>query len=167
MFDSLRTRIADAIAPELAERRKLLEREANTDALTGLANRRAFDLARAGAEADPQLAILVIDADHFGQVNKLRGQVAGDKLLQALARRIVDVAASFGLGARCFRIGGDEFAILVPVHQVAALRSQIERIRHQVADHLIVTLTGTYGPTYGTACAQLQARKQTRKGDQS
>lgn len=164
MFDSFRITIADLIAPELATERRALERAANTDHLTGLASRRAFDLALPGAERDPQIAILVFDANNFGKVNKINGHQAGDQLLRSMAQAIRACADRFDLGARCFRTGGDEFAILVPARLVDTLRADIEQAAtYQVNSDLEVSLTGTYAGTYSAADALLQARKAKRK----
>lgn len=88
-----------------------------TDALTGLANRRAFDIRLAQEYSREQrngkpLALLVLDVDHFKQYNDHYGHPAGDAVLQALADilrrskgRISDLAV---------RLGGEEFGILLP-----------------------------------------------------
>jgi diguanylate cyclase (GGDEF)-like protein len=83
-----------------------------TDLLTGLASRRAF-LARLGEAADlPQgVALLVVDLDNFKAVNDSTGHAAGDALLVQLSARLRRVLQPGNLAAR---IGGDEFAALLP-----------------------------------------------------
>ncbi|KQT85381.1 diguanylate cyclase [Aurantimonas sp. Leaf443] len=102
-----------------------LARLATTDALTTLANRRSFDETIAGhfacAEGErAALSLLVLDADHFKRVNDEHGHDVGDAVLQALAERL---AADLRLSNdRIFRIGGEEFAVLLPgTSQAAAL----------------------------------------------
>ena len=85
--------------------RDRLEHAATHDALTGLANRRAFDEAIAGNGAD---GLLFIDVDDFKAVNDEFGHAVGDAVLAEIARRI-DGASGNHLAAR---IGGDEFAVL-------------------------------------------------------
>ncbi len=88
-------------------------REALTDGLTGLANRRALlaDLERAVARAtmdDPRVCI-VLDLDGFKAYNDAFGHPAGDKLLSRLGQRLQDVVGEQG---KAYRLGGDEFCVL-------------------------------------------------------
>ncbi len=89
--------------------------EALTDGLTGLGNHRAFqdelDRQVIAARADGEsLALLVVDLDELKQVNELQGHAAGDDLLQATSRVIAAVLPRHDRG---FRIGGDEFALVL------------------------------------------------------
>ncbi len=99
--------------------RTLLEREreiASHDALTGLLNRRAFFEA-GNAEADRSrryghpLAVAYLDLDNFKRLNDRQGHEAGDRALQAVAKRLV---GSLRNTDRLARLGGDEFAVLLP-----------------------------------------------------
>ncbi len=92
---------------------------ANTDALTGLANRRAFRerldqrIATSG-EADRGFAVVFADIDDFKQVNDTHGHDVGDALLHEFAERIHTVVAhEAGPQAMLARLGGDEFVLLV------------------------------------------------------
>jgi diguanylate cyclase (GGDEF)-like protein len=90
-------------------------REARTDALTGLANRRRFfsDLAAELTEArrsSGSLALLLVDLDRFKELNDSLGHHAGDALLREMGPRLRRAA---GEGARLARLGGDEFAVVV------------------------------------------------------
>jgi diguanylate cyclase (GGDEF)-like protein len=101
----------------LREQGQALEQQSLTDPLTRLANRRAFDRALAagvaqGRRSGAALSLLILDVDHFKAYNDLHGHPAGDAVLVALGRvlreaasRPADVAA---------RIGGEEFALLLP-----------------------------------------------------
>ncbi len=89
-----------------------LQREARTDALTGLGNRRRLfaDLERACAGAEHPIALVVFDLDGFKTYNDTFGHAAGDQLLQRLATRLREGIAGRGRG---YRLGGDEFCAIV------------------------------------------------------
>ncbi len=89
-----------------------LRRQASTDELTGLPNRRAF-YARADAQLagdDPDLALLLLDLDRFKEVNDSLGHLVGDQLLIQIGLRLSQELRDGDLVAR---LGGDEFAILL------------------------------------------------------
>ena len=102
---------------ERKEAEALLLRRATHDGLTGLPNREHFlgmfrDQIRAAGPTN-SCAIFMLDLDHFKEVNDTLGHAAGDVLLHAIAPRVRVLIAQFA-GATIARIGGDEFAILVP-----------------------------------------------------
>jgi len=112
-----------------------LETAALTDALTGTANRRAFDefltqsWARCHAESQP-LSLLMVDVDHFKAFNDRYGHQAGDRCLQTVAeaigtclRRPVDLLA---------RWGGEEFAVVITDADAQAVAQVAQRIRQAV-----------------------------------
>ena len=114
-----------------------LEHLAQTDALTQLLNRRvlttrmATEMVRA-QRYDATLALLMIDLDHFKQVNDRYGHLVGDEVLRDLggilreAVRTIDVAA---------RYGGEEFVVLLPETDDAGAEAFAERLRARVAAH--------------------------------
>lgn len=108
---------------------------ARTDALTGLANRRAFDealereVARAERSGAP-LALLAVDLDRFKQVNDVHGHAAGDAALVAAAGR---ARAALREGDLLARVGGEELAALLPGAGLADAREAGERVRAAVA----------------------------------
>ena len=106
-------------------------RESQLDALTELANRRAFDAAVARAVAQPAgspRALVMIDLDHFKQINDRHGHVVGDETLRVLAAAMKRSCRSSDLPAR---LGGDEFAVLVDADSAAALQLA-QRLRGQL-----------------------------------
>lgn len=107
------------------------ERRANVDALTQLANRAAFNLALSHLScSDPGTwALFVLDLDNLKVVNDSFGHHAGDQLLQAVAGRTATAASP----NRTFRIGGDEFAILV---QSPEALCDLETLAHRILDTL-------------------------------
>ena len=92
-----------------------LEQLSNEDPLTGLANRRRWDAGLAAAcsaaGADAPLSVVLIDVDHFKQVNDRLGHAAGDALLRDLAALLRSRVRADDLAAR---LGGDELAVLLP-----------------------------------------------------
>ncbi|GAA3397247.1 diguanylate cyclase domain-containing protein [Cryptosporangium minutisporangium] len=100
------------LAAELTRQRAQLAYQAFHDPLTGLANRTLFaerlDAALAAGRAP---SVLLVDLDGFKAVNDSRGHAAGDQLLVTVARRL---RASVGSADTVARMGGDEFAVLVP-----------------------------------------------------
>jgi diguanylate cyclase (GGDEF)-like protein len=114
------------------ERTELEQRKAAlTDALTGVANRRAFFdfgerlLARTLADRRPA-ALLLFDLDRFKEVNDTAGHEAGDTLLRAFARL---VAGSVRPGDLFSRVGGEEFACLLPNVSMDEALQIAERLR--------------------------------------
>jgi diguanylate cyclase (GGDEF)-like protein len=100
-----------AIAMDRQARVAEREKRASTDQLTGLENRAAFNalLARLDCSKPGEWAILIVDLDNLKVVNDGFGHHAGDLLIQAAAARMARVA----FPERMFRIGGDEFAVIV------------------------------------------------------
>jgi len=112
-----------------------LEELATTDALTGLKNRRKFDTAidsewRRAARYKTQLALLMIDADHFKSYNDNFGHQAGDQVLIGVAICISDSVRRAGDCAA--RYGGEEFAVLLPGLSAAEALGVAETIRQKV-----------------------------------
>ncbi|PWW02149.1 diguanylate cyclase (GGDEF)-like protein [Hoeflea marina] len=121
---------------ELKRQRRELTRLAWTDSLTGALNRHRFmelaetEVGRA-SRSGKNLAMLLIDADHFKQINDRFGHAAGDCVLQELVRRWQRVLrAEDVLG----RIGGEEFCVLLPEVSVSNAMAIAERLRRVAAD---------------------------------
>jgi len=103
-----------------------LEQLSRTDSLTGLSNRRALDSARASAERDWTGAVLMIDIDHFKQVNDEHGHGCGDLVLVALGQIL---SANTRAEDRVLRWGGEEFLIVSRRIDIDAALLLAERIR--------------------------------------
>ncbi|MFW5834244.1 MAG: GGDEF domain-containing protein [Pseudomonadota bacterium] len=109
--------------------------EAETDALTGLGNRKRFDrrlreLAAAACENDTPLSLLFADIDHFKSFNDTYGHVLGDRVLSLVAGKLREVAGS---GVEVFRYGGEEFAMLAFDAELIAAVEVAETVRRAVA----------------------------------
>lgn len=116
----------------------LLERlrgEARTDPLTGLLNRRGFnehasrELAHAGRDSRP-IALATFDIDHFKLINDEHGHVVGDRVLAHIARLLSNEARGIDVAAR---LGGEEFAVLMPGSDQAGAEAFAERVRRALA----------------------------------
>ncbi|MFC4071287.1 GGDEF domain-containing protein [Actinoplanes subglobosus] len=103
--------------------RAVLETQATSDALTGAANRRAFDSelgrAVAAARADDPVALIMIDVDHFKTINDTWGHAVGDLALRTVADSLREAAE--GRRHMVARLGGDEFAVLLHASPYAAV----------------------------------------------
>jgi diguanylate cyclase (GGDEF)-like protein len=118
------------LARSLAE----LQRQARHDGLTGLLNRKSLDEQLAAELARAQrhghlLSLMVIDVDHFKDLNDRLGHPSGDHALRTLADIFLATTRESDF---CFRYGGDEFAILMPATDLAAARCTAERIRRRI-----------------------------------
>ena len=133
-----------SVALENARRHRLVERQAATDELTGLPNRRLFMRSLGGEIARVRrtgevFGVVMLDLDDFKRVNDLYGHDAGDRALKALAgvlrgaMRETDVAA---------RIGGEEFACLLPSSDETGAQGLAERIRGDLAGCVIALPDG-------------------------
>ena len=119
---------------DLVERAAQLEELATIDALCGVYNRRQFN-SLAGSEWNRfqryhrPLSVIVLDIDHFKQINDRHGHSVGDRAISHVAalckeeRRSTDVVA---------RLGGDEFVILLPETTLARARAVAERLRERI-----------------------------------
>jgi diguanylate cyclase (GGDEF)-like protein len=108
-----------------------VSRRARTDSLTGLANRRHFDeqLRRVVAETDRfggTCSLILVDLDHFKQVNDQHGHEAGDMVLKHVAQVLGDAVRTVDL---CARYGGEEIAVLLPQTSEQGAYELAERLR--------------------------------------
>ena len=111
-------------------------RSAATDGLTGIANRRTFDvaisreLARAGRASEP-VSLLMLDVDHFKKLNDIHGHQTGDELLRQVARILAGHSREFDTTAR---YGGEEFAVILPSCGPTESVEIAERLRRLIGE---------------------------------
>lgn len=138
-----------------------LKRRATTDPLTGLPNRRAFqdvaerELVRLRRFGD-QLAVLMLDIDHFKNVNDTLGHDAGDEVLRAVADRL-----SAGVRKTDFlaRLGGEEFAVLMPKTDMDGAKVVASRLLASISSQPIMVADGaqlTVTATIGVSLARIE-----------
>jgi diguanylate cyclase (GGDEF)-like protein len=128
------------VAIENARLHAVVEQQAVTDALTGLANRRQFYevLGREFERAQRfghELGLIMLDIDDFKQVNDTLGHLAGDVVLHEVAAALQDMIREIDVAAR---YGGEEFAVLLPQTGREGAASLAERLRIAIAERDIV-----------------------------
>ena len=132
-------------------------RLARRDPLTGIANRRAFEeaLARAFARARREgfpISVVAADIDHFKQVNDRLGHPAGDAVIAAVAGRI---GSGLRDGDLVARVGGEEFAVLLPGAGTSEAAEIAGRLRTRVAESPVAVPGGSVPVTVSLGCATL------------
>jgi diguanylate cyclase len=135
---------------ELRQDLAAVRREAMTDALTGIANRKFFEeRLREGAgeamESGDPLSLLLIDIDHFKRFNDTFGHQLGDQVLRLVAKTLTDCVKGRDTTAR---YGGEEFAIILPQTRLADALRLAEGIRRTMMSRKIVSKNS--GEDYGT-----------------
>ena len=138
-----RSRAENAIRESATELAAL----ASTDALTGLKNRREFDRALRTIPRLP-FAVLSLDVDHLKDINDTEGHAAGDALLRVVGHTLGLLVRGWDVMAR---VGGDEFAALLP--EVGVFGASLVAERMRVAMHSLVLPTGPVRITVGWSAA--------------
>jgi diguanylate cyclase (GGDEF)-like protein len=152
-----RSRVRDSVvqaAPILANQRNLAlaEMRAASDSLTGLPNRRAADetlkrlAAHAGRSLTP-LAAVLLDLDHFKQVNDVHGHELGDKALAAVGQILSSTLRASDFAGR---YGGEEFLVLLPDTDRAAARHVAEKLRMAI-ERTEIAHVGPLTASFGVA----------------
>lgn len=141
---------------ESVERSRNLEREANTDALTGLLNRRWLDnsmprfIAR-HVHAQKPLSVLILDIDHFKRFNDEHGHAVGDAVLTLVAQTTWKCLRPTDLAAR---YGGEEMVVILPETPLAGARVAAERVRVAICSSKLPNLERSITVSIGAACLE-------------
>jgi diguanylate cyclase (GGDEF)-like protein len=156
--------LADYAAIAIANARLFedLRVQSYTDSLTGLFNRRQlFALAehefQRARRFGRSLSAIMLDIDHFKQVNDTFGHAAGDQVLSNVARRLKAAVRSIDIVGR---YGGEEFVLLLPETQLHGAGLLAERLRQKIAAEPVVTLAGPVSVTVsmGVAASSAEVR---------
>lgn len=129
----------------IVEKELELRRIAERDVLTGALTRRAF-AERAMVEIDRfhrygrPTTLVLADLDHFKSVNDTHGHIAGDCVLREVARLVTEIKRD---GDVLGRLGGEEFAVLLPETHAGPAHAAVERFRKTLEDHRIALADGT------------------------
>lgn len=140
------------------QRLTAFESLAYRDHLTGLLNRRAFaerldeECARVRRGPDYQFALVVVDIDEFKEINDTYGHAIGDEVLSTVAFLLERNVRNVDL---CYRIGGDEFAIILPGTDEKGGRNVVHRLAARMAI-AVSTLRPMVGLSIGVAAAPPQ-----------
>ena len=140
------------------------QRDANTDSLTGIANRKYFDYEFGAAAEESRLkklplSLLFADIDHFKRFNDTHGHQVGDQVLRLVAQVLTSSVKGRDLAAR---YGGEEFAVLLPQTDLEGARHLAEQIRRTVANSRIrLKSNGRHlgAITLSVGCAQYDPRE--------
>ena len=154
-----------------------LQALAATDSLTGLANRRVYDevLARElrrSSRTRSELSLLVIDADHFKTYNDRYGHEAGDQVLKAIAD-VLSKATNRATDLAC-RIGGEEFAVILPetakpgaFHVASRIHAELRKAAIEHADNEPGYVTVSIGLAYVGPASEMDGSQVFRIGDKA
>ncbi len=142
----------EELTRQLKSSNEALKRLAATDVLTGVANRRAFTGALDQTLRDARasagfVTFLMLDIDHFKDVNDTYGHQAGDDVLKEVCRRMARTVRAEDLVGR---LGGEEFGVLLPECPPEVARTVGERLRECLKEGAIVCRDGTAIPITGS-----------------
>jgi two-component system cell cycle response regulator len=139
-----------AISIQNAMRYELLEQLATTDGLTGLHNHRRFqemleEQVEEASRYERKLSLMLVDIDHFKQVNDTYGHPKGDQVLRRVARVLNEFARTTD---RVCRYGGEEFAIIMPQTDKEGGRLLAERFRTEIKEQRFQSEQGEFSVTF-------------------
>jgi diguanylate cyclase (GGDEF)-like protein len=148
-----------AIALDNSRRVEQMEKQAITDELTGLYNRRAFagmaekEVGRARRYKRP-LALILFDIDHFKNVNDTHGHLVGDQVLRILTDKVTKTTRTTDIVCR---YGGEEFIVLMPEAGREEALAMAERLREMVSGITVVAPGGTLSLTISLGMAEFES----------
>jgi diguanylate cyclase (GGDEF)-like protein len=142
------------------------EQQATTDSLTGLHNRRFFEHALKSyleemPTAGKSVGLLLLDLDHFKEINDEHGHPCGDLVLKDVALRLLTISRQSDIVAR---IGGEEFAVIVPYVSREQIDIIAERYREHVAQMRVVVGNAELRPTISIGIATSDDGETTMDG---
>ena len=155
-----------SLSHELQKAKEHAETLARTDFLTGMNNRRSFyDLCetpfRLARRHGQDLAVILFDIDRFKEINDAHGHAVGDEVIRSLARIVASTGRESDIAGR---VGGEEFAILLPQTNARDAQELAERLRERMEqsvvhlDHGEVKFTASFGVVQmGSECESLEA----------
>ncbi|NNJ44954.1 MAG: GGDEF domain-containing protein [Sulfurovum sp.] len=122
------------------EKTRIVEKEAKTDVITGLFNRRAYTETsnieyQRLLRHQHVLSVMIFDVDHFKQINDNFGHDAGDYILKSVGIIVKDIIREYDYA---YRIGGDEFLLLLPETNAQQASVLAERIRIRIENKKLV-----------------------------
>jgi diguanylate cyclase (GGDEF)-like protein/PAS domain S-box-containing protein len=148
---------------DISQRKEMeaeLFKQASTDSLTGINNRRYF-VAQAEQELRRSrrfardMSVMMIDIDHFKKINDEYGHAVGDAVLQGVVKRALEsLRQSDSIG----RLGGEEFAVLLPETGIKAATEAAERLRNHLAERALIAERVALPCTVSVGVAQLNAK---------
>lgn len=152
----LNNQLADELLKK-EELEKILMMQASTDSLTGILNRRAFfdeciKVVETSKRYKNDLSFLIIDIDFFKEINDTYGHLNGDIVLMDLVKIIENTIRSTDIFGR---IGGEEFAVLMPETKQSDAINLAERIRHNISKHESVLDSHTVNVTVSIGLSYL------------
>ena len=156
-------KLNDNLEQQVAERTTALEmaklvaeRQARTDPLTGLKNRRAFfeaaiSIHHSSVRFNRPYTVIMIDIDEFKAVNDSHGHLMGDKVICALAQILEELSRNVDVAGR---MGGDEFAMILPESSAEDVRTLAERLRREFSNAKISHRQQDYSFTVSIGIAE-------------
>jgi diguanylate cyclase (GGDEF)-like protein/PAS domain S-box-containing protein len=148
---------------DISQRKEMeaeLFRQASTDALTGISNRRYFQNqaeqeVRRSRRFARDMTVMMIDIDHFKPINDTYGHAAGDAVIQAVVKRAIEsLRQSDFIG----RIGGEEFAVVLPETALDAAYEVADRLRAHIQEKPTIAEHTAVDCTVSVGVAQLSAQ---------
>jgi len=142
VLEGIRLQAANAnLAEQLRAALTVVEHDAETDMLTGQANRRALDIMlgqqmQIASEGRKTFSVLMVDIDFFKQINDTHGHGVGDDTLRAITRRLRTFLRQ---GDVCTRYGGEEFVVVLPNTRLKTAEEVAERLRSGIDEEVLLT----------------------------